>query len=132
MGKLYDFGLREGVKELDSRVKPYLEIMDGTKSLDDRKYMDRIYYSLIAGFLTMAGYNEQEGIMEVLIDRLDRIYAYVKNGDLSDFYISRDVFKGVPKAFHSKKLLTHSIMMSMAWRYLLFMIYLGFFTLILL
>lgn len=104
MGKLYDFGLRKGVKGLDSRVEPYLEIMDGTKSLDIRKYMDRLYYSMIAGFLAMTGYEEHKGIIEVLTDRLDRIYDYVKNNDLSDFYVGRDGFKGVPKAFRSKKL----------------------------
>jgi hypothetical protein len=104
MGKLYDFGLKKGVRELDKRVEPYLDILDGKKHLNDKQYMGKLYESMIAGFLAMTGFWDNEGVNRVLTERLDWIYDYVKKGDLSDFYVSQDSFKSVPNAFQDKKL----------------------------
>jgi hypothetical protein len=104
MGKLYDFGLRRGVGELDARVQPYLELIEGKRKLKDSEYMGNFYFVMVAGFLAMVGYSDHEGVIEVLTDRLDRVYDYVRHGDLSDFYVSPEGFKGIPKAFRNQKL----------------------------
>jgi hypothetical protein len=52
----------------------------------------------------MLGYSDHEGVNEVLTNRLDRIYDYVRQGDLSDFYVSPEGFKGIPKAYRKHKL----------------------------
>jgi hypothetical protein len=104
MGKLYDFGLRKGNSELDNRVQPFIDVLNGYHLLDDPQYMGKLYDSMIACFLAMTGYSEEEGIHRVLTDRLETIHNYVKYGDLSDFYIDHKGFKNIPTAFKEKKL----------------------------
>ena len=104
MGKLYDFGLRRGVRELDARVQPYLDLLNGKTQLEDIAYMGNLYITMVAGFLAMTGYGDDKGVQKVLTERLDRIHDYVSQGDLSDFFVSHEEFRGIPKAFKYKRL----------------------------
>lgn len=109
MGKLYEFGLRKGIRGLDERTEPFrswlAERMRLSKEERARLFYPTFYWKLTAAFLSMTEYFEDEAVNAVIFERLETIYPFAKKGDLSEVYIPQDSFPGFPKAFRRRPLI---------------------------
>lgn len=109
MGKLYEFGLRKGMRVLDERTEPFrrwlAEQIRLSKEDRARLFYPAFYWKLTAAFLSMTGYSEDEAVNAVILKRLETIYPFAKKGDLSNVYIPQDSFPGFPKAFSRRPLI---------------------------
>ena len=109
MGKLYEFGLRRGVEALDQRAEPFRRWLAGQLDLSEgeraKRFFPVFYWTLVAAFLSMTGYSEDETVDQVIRHRLEQVYPFARRGDLSDVYVPQDSFPGFPKAFRGKPLI---------------------------
>lgn len=109
MGKLYEFGLRRGVKALDKRTEPFRRWLAGQLGLSEgeraKLFFPVFYWTLVAAFLSMTGYSDDEAVYHVIRHRLEQVYPFARRGDLSDVYVPQDSFPGFPKAFRGKPLI---------------------------
>ncbi len=116
MGKLYDFGLRRGVKALDQRTEPFrcwlAAQLDLSKGERTKHFFPVFYWTLVAAFLSMTGYSEDEAVDQVIRHRLGKVYSFARRGDLSDIFVPQDTFPGYPKAFRSKPLINPELIPS--------------------
>ena len=102
MGKLYEFGLRKGIPAFDERTEPFRHwLADQTNHCDVHPF----YCMLVAAFLSMTGYSEDEAANSWILRRLEAIYPFAKEPDFDSIYIPQDAYRGFPKAFRNKPLL---------------------------
>jgi hypothetical protein len=106
MGKLYEFGLRKGIEALDVKTKPYINWLKRQVGHPTSNYF---YLALVAAFLSMTGYSEDEAIKECVHERLETVYNFAKRANFSEIYVPQDSFHGIPKAFKDKPLLNPSL-----------------------
>lgn len=104
MGKMYDFGLRRGIASLDRVTAPYIAWLEEKLSLPKGKRPSRFYLMLVAAFLAMTGYSEEETVEWIISERLETIYSFARRGDLSDFYISKERYR-LPKVWRNRPLI---------------------------
>ena len=109
MGKLYEFGLRKGMRVLDERTEPFrhwlAEQISLSKEERARLFYPTFYWQLTAAFLSMTGYSDDDAVNTVILKRLETVYPFTKKGDLSEVYIPQDSFPGFPKAFRRRPLI---------------------------
>ncbi len=84
LGKLTDFGLKEGVPELDRRTLPYREWLEERGSISTG--FDYYTQQIAAAFLSRAGYSREKAIGAILKHRLNTVYEFVRKGDY-DIYV---------------------------------------------
>ena len=109
MGKLYDFGLRKGMKALDDRTEPFLDWLAEQVKLPNVGYFPVLYRILAAAFLAMTGYSENDAVKNCIVKRLETVYPFAKKADLSNVYIPQDSFRGFPRAFRNAPLINPEI-----------------------
>ncbi len=97
MGKLFEFGLRRGMKPLDKHVKPFIDWLK-----NDTHWFSKI---LISGFLCMTGYSDENSVDIAVQTRLETVYDYVKYGDLDEIYIEPDAIGKIPVNFRGRPIL---------------------------
>ncbi len=105
MGKLYEFGFRKGMPELDRRTRPFLSWMDDQHDRPINGYLPVFHRTLVASFLAMTGYGDEEPVRCWTERRLETLFEFAKRGDLNDVYVPTDRFPGFPKAFKGSPLL---------------------------
>ena len=93
MGKIYDFGLRKGMASLDRATAPFLVWLKERLGSPKGEHPSSFYLMLVAAFLAMTSYSEEEAVERVLSERLDTIYPFARRGDLSDFYVSKEGYR---------------------------------------
>jgi hypothetical protein len=86
LGKLTDFGLRNGVAELDGQTLPYREWLAENAALPMKNVFSKFSISMLAAFLARAGYGNETGVAYVLKKRLDMVYDFTRKGDY-DIYV---------------------------------------------
>ncbi|MCL6578997.1 MAG: hypothetical protein K6T73_06365 [Candidatus Bathyarchaeota archaeon] len=97
MGKLYEFGLRKGEKILDKRTEPFRLWLAKQIHLPNEGYFPVLYRTIVASFLSMAGYSNDDAVETTILKRLETIYTFAKEGNLNDVYIPQDSFSSFPK-----------------------------------
>lgn len=105
MGKLYEFGLRKGVKALDKKTKPFRLWLAQQIRLPNEGYFPVFHRTIVATFLSMTGYANEDAVKTMILKRLETIYPFAKKGDLKDVYVPQDSFPGFPKSFRNYPLL---------------------------
>ena len=103
-GKLYDFGLRKGMPILDRKTLPFRRWLKQEVAKPIEGYLPVFHRTLVASFLAMLGYGDDEAVESWTFRRLDTLYPFAKRGDLSEMYVSKDKFISFPKAFKSSPL----------------------------
>ena len=92
------------MKPLDERTEPFRRWLTEQISLPNIGYFPVFHRALVASFLSMTGYSEDESANATILRRLDTVYPFAKKGDLSEVYIPQDSFPGFPKAFRNSPL----------------------------
>jgi len=105
MGKLYEFGLRKGMRVLDERTAPFRRWLDEQIRLPNEGYFPVLYRTIVAAFLCMTGYADEPAVNEWVLKRLETVYLFAEQGKLKDAYVSRDSFRGFPKAYRAYPLI---------------------------
>ena len=105
MGKLYEFGLRKDTTILDKKTEPFRHWLAQQTDLPDEGYFPVFHATLVASFLSMTGYSEEEAVHNWILKRLETTYPFAKNADLSEVYIPQDTFPGYPKPFRNTPLI---------------------------
>jgi hypothetical protein len=101
MGKLYEFGLRKGTPILDRKTEPFRQWLHEQIDKPNEGYFPVFYRTLIAAFLAMTGYAEEEPVKAWINKRLETIYPFAKKADLTRLYIPQDSYPSFPKAFRN-------------------------------
>ena len=106
MGKLYEFGLRKDIGALDEKTEPFRRWL--AQQIDHPTVLP-FFRTLVAAFLSMTGYSEEDAVNTWILKRLETVYHSAKKGDFEDIYIPQDTFPGFPKAFRRKPLLNPAL-----------------------
>jgi hypothetical protein len=95
MGKLYEYGVRQGmIPQLDEKVHQYLRHFGSDKA--------PWYDDLIAPFIIGLGYVDNPTIKKWFSDRLDSIYKFVTQGE--DVYLTEEEVRSGPKSWQGKRI----------------------------
>jgi len=106
MGKLYEFGLRKDIGVLDEKTEPFRRWL---AQQTDHPTVLPFFRTLVAAFLSMTGYSEEDAVNSWILKRLETVYPSAKKADFEDIYIPQDTFPGFPKAFRRKPLLNPAL-----------------------
>jgi len=109
MGKLYEFGLKKGMPILDHKTEPFRQWLRQQISIPKEGYLPVFYRTLVAAFLAMTGYGDDEPVKAWVLRRLETIYPFAKKGNLKEVYVPQDTFPGFPKAFRKSPLINPKI-----------------------
>jgi hypothetical protein len=109
MGKLYEFGLKKGMPILDQKTEPFRQWLRHQINMPMEGYFPVLYRTLVAGFLAMTGYADDESVKTWVLRRLETIYPFAKKGDLKEVYVPQNTFPGFPKAFRNAPLINPEI-----------------------
>lgn len=102
MGKLYEFGLRKGMKALDIRTKPFRLWLKEQTRLPNKGYyapFSAFYRTLVAAFLSMTGYSVEDEVDAWVLKRLETVCSFAKKGNLEEVYVPQDTFSGFPNCY---------------------------------
>ncbi|MBD3286919.1 hypothetical protein GF359_09765 [candidate division WOR-3 bacterium] len=106
-GSLHDLGIRQGMDNLDQRIKPYLDRLDYLVNSTD--HGENLYTgflgkefqaSIIAGSVSLIGYHKHPVVRKHVKARLARLAEFKPHFDLKTIY-SPDP-KGYPKLWRDK------------------------------
>lgn len=106
-GSLYDMGVRSGVKELNGRIKPYLDFLQALAgNASDDHYLHtsllgrEFAASLIAGSVSALGYKEHPTVRKHVVARLTRLQEFGPRFDPATLYLPDPA--GYPKVWRGK------------------------------
>lgn len=105
-GILYDMGVRSGAKELDERIKPYLDFLEALDDDTDDRYLHTSFLgrefsaSLIAGSVSALGYNGHPAVRKHVEARLERLSEFGPRFDPATLYAPDP--PGYPKVWRMK------------------------------
>jgi hypothetical protein len=108
MGKLYEFGLRKGFRAFDEKTRPFQRWLEQQIRLPTEGYYSPFsvfYCTMVAAFLAMTGYSNDEAVKTWILRRLDTVYSFVKEGDF-EVYVPHDSFSSFPKIYRDYPLLS--------------------------
>lgn len=105
MGKLYEFGFRRGMPLFDRKTEHFRRWLRSQINAPNEGYLPIFFRTLVASFLAMTGYGDDESVNTWLLRRLETIYAFAKKGNLEEAYVPQDTFPGFPKGFKNSPLL---------------------------
>jgi hypothetical protein len=109
MGKLYEFGMKKGMPILDHKTEPFRQWLRHQISLPNEGYFPVLYRTLVAAFLAMTGYADDESVKTWILRRLETVYTFAKKGNLKEVYVLQNTFPGFPKAFRNAPLINPEI-----------------------
>ncbi|HVP40877.1 MAG TPA: hypothetical protein VMS95_02875 [Candidatus Krumholzibacteriaceae bacterium] len=109
MGKLYEFGFKKGMPILDHKTEPFRLWLRQQINAPIEGYLPVFFRTLVAAFLAMTGYANDESVRAWVLKRLETIYPFAKKGDLSKLYVPQNTYPGFPKAFRNAPLINPEI-----------------------
>lgn len=98
-GKLVEFGLRQGMGDLDERLAPFRDWMASPDRAKDRGMMAELDRVLCLAHLLRLGY-EDDALREHALARLDTIHRVTKSGRF-DVFLTEDP-ADLPKAYRGR------------------------------
>jgi len=105
MGKLFEFGLKKGKPRFDKKTELFRRWLRTQMDPLREKYLPTFHRTLVAAFLAMTGYADDEAVKEWTIRRLETIYPIAKKGTLLELYVPHDSFPSFPKTFKNVPLI---------------------------
>ena len=97
MGKLVQLGLRAGLQPFDSKTLPFRVWLSENDGTIPEKPHTVFLRTVIASFLAYAGYGSTKQVDDQMLDRLESLYEFAKDPDLSQIFVNKSDYKGVPK-----------------------------------
>lgn len=97
MGKLAQLGLRAGLQPFDGKTLPFRIWL--TDHLDQPPSQPHSVFlkSIIASFLSYAGYGDISPVSSHLQRRVEALYEFAKEPDFGLIFADKGQFKGIPK-----------------------------------
>lgn len=105
MGKLFEFGLQKNISVFDEKTEPFRRWLRQQIGRPNEGYFPVLYRTLVAAFLAMTEYSDEEAVKSWVLRRLETVYPFVKKGSLEELYVPQDSFPGFPKAFRNAPLI---------------------------
>ncbi len=96
--KLVQLGLNAGILVFDEATMSYRERLNEDV---DRQYEDPFtlfYLTLLAAFLAMAGYGNEDAVRTVMNRRLEALYKFARQGNY-DIYVDPSDYPSIPKYY---------------------------------
>lgn len=109
MGKLFEFGIKKGNSILDRKTKPFRLWLQQETGRPNEGYFPVFYRTLVAAFLAMTGYSDDEAVRAWILKRLETIYPFAKKSSLEEVYVPHDSFSGFPKVYGNVPLINPEI-----------------------
>ncbi|MGY5853849.1 MAG: hypothetical protein RTU92_09805 [Candidatus Thorarchaeota archaeon] len=101
MGKLVMLGLRAGLQPFDNKTLPFrVWLTENTPSTAPHSIF---YQTIIASFLSYAGYGSTSPVANSLKGRLDALFTFARSTDFSTIYVDKSEYKGLPKSPSSQE-----------------------------
>jgi hypothetical protein len=105
MERLFEFGLKKGKPVLDKKTELFRRWLRTRVDPLRERYFPIFHRTLVAAFLAMTGYADDEAVKEWTIRRLETIYPTAKEGTLTEVYVPNDFFPSFPKTFKNVPLI---------------------------
>lgn len=105
MGKLYECSLKKGIPIFDKKTEPFRRWLQQQIHRPNEGYFPVFFRTLVAAFLAMTGYADDESVKTWVLRRLETVYPFAKKGDLKEAYVPQNTFPSFPKAFRNSPLL---------------------------
>jgi hypothetical protein len=87
MGKLRELGLRAGLQPFDSKTFPFRAWLTDTEE-DETESPFRVFLrTLVASFLSFAGYSDTDPVSNVLKERLEATYSFARKPEFALVYM---------------------------------------------
>ncbi|MHA1935607.1 MAG: hypothetical protein ACW97A_10010 [Candidatus Thorarchaeota archaeon] len=97
MGKLVQLGLRAGMQLFDTRTLPYrVWLSEKTGQPPDKPHCVFLR-TIIASFLSFAGYGTTSPVKAHLNSRLESLFEFAENPDIDRIFVDTSDYKGFPK-----------------------------------
>ncbi|TFF96899.1 hypothetical protein EU546_00385 [Candidatus Thorarchaeota archaeon] len=97
MGKLVQLGLHAGLQQLDRKTLPFRTWL--SENVDSLPVEAHSVFSrtIVASFLAYAGYGQTTPVMQQMLLRLESLFKFARNPDLSSVYVDKSQYRGIPK-----------------------------------
>ncbi|MBN1814643.1 MAG: hypothetical protein JXA14_22575 [Anaerolineae bacterium] len=108
MGKLTLLGCRSGMLPFDERVRPFRDWL--ARAMEDARgwSWQPFQRMIVGGFLAVAGYHDDQVVMQQMAHRLDVLYQFARQKDY-DIYVDRGAYSGIPAGFRDKPLVNPAL-----------------------
>ena len=95
MGKLVMLGMRAGLQPFDNKTLSFrVWLTENTPSTAPHTIF---YQTIIAAFLSYAGYGDTSPVANALRGRLAALYSFARQPDFSSIYVDKSLYNGIPK-----------------------------------
>jgi hypothetical protein len=96
LAKLTDFGLKEGMPELDRRTLPYRKWVQDNARRPSTNVYNKYRLACAASFLARAGYNHDAAVQYLIRRRLDTVHDFARKGDYDIYTNPRKYLRKLP------------------------------------
>ncbi|MFW9954076.1 MAG: hypothetical protein ACFFD3_05950 [Candidatus Thorarchaeota archaeon] len=104
MGKLVLLGLRAGLQPFDNKTLPF-RVWLADFDEDSSEFPFTVFrQSIVASFLSYAGYGTTRPVAEFLKSRLESLYSFACKPDFESIYVGKSEFRGIPKSYDKHRL----------------------------
>jgi hypothetical protein len=105
MGKLVQLGLRAGLQQFDQKTLPFrVWLSENVDTLPEGAHAVFLR-TLVASFLAYAGYGRITPVMQQMLVRLENLFKFARNPDLSSVYIDKSQYKRIPRQGEGHRLI---------------------------
>ncbi|MFX0041748.1 MAG: hypothetical protein ACFE8L_02445 [Candidatus Hodarchaeota archaeon] len=98
MGKLVQLGMRAGLQPFDNKTLPFRIWLSDYNNYSAP--LSVFYQTIVASFLSYAGYGNITPVFSHLKKRLAALYSFARDPDFDSIYIDKTKVKGFPKGRH--------------------------------
>ena len=97
VAKLVQLGWRAGLQPFDSKTLPFRVWLSKNVDKEPVAAHEVFKRTLIASVLARAGYQTVEAVQKQVLSRLETVHRYSMNPDLSQIYVDKSDYRGIPK-----------------------------------
>ncbi len=105
VAKLVQLGWRAGLQPFDSKTLPFRVWLSENVDKESVTAHEVFKRTVIASVLARAGYQTVEAVQKQILSRLETIHRYSMNPDLSQIYVDKSEYRGIPKGSASHDLI---------------------------
>lgn len=109
MGKLVQLGLRAGLQPFDNKTLPFRVWLSDYPKDQSSVPFSVFSQTVVASFLSLAGYGNIKPVSDFLKIRLESLYAFACNPDFDLIYSDKRDYNRIPKSYSAHRLLSPDI-----------------------